>query len=49
MGLSFSFIMGFALGIEHVTGDEDEEYHWLISIHLGILRAIIINYNVENM
>jgi hypothetical protein len=43
-GIAFEFITGLALGVEHDTGDEEDEYNWVVAFHLGIFRIMIINF-----
>lgn len=42
MTLHFELIVGFALGIEHVSGDEDDEFEWAVGIHLGFIRISLV-------
>jgi hypothetical protein len=44
MLLGIDLIMGLVLGIEHLSGegDEEDEYQWMIAIHLGIFRITIL-------
>lgn len=42
IALHFEFIVGFALGIEHVSGDEDDDFEWAVGIHLGIIRISLV-------
>lgn len=43
LGISFSFILGCTIGIEHISGDSDDEFHWAIPVHLGLVRLVIMN------
>ena len=44
MILGVDLIGGIAFGIEHISGEDDEEdeYQWMIAIHLGIFRITIL-------
>ena len=41
MLLSIDFITGLVFGIEHITGDEEDEFNWVVGIHLGFIRLSI--------
>ena len=47
MLLTFEFITGLSVGIEHLSGDEDDDFHWMIGIHLGILRVLLVSPKYE--
>ena len=47
IGIALDIVWGLVLGIEHDPGLEDDDYHWLIAIHLGIVRIMIINFKSE--
>jgi hypothetical protein len=32
------FISGLVFGIEHISGDEEDDFQFLIGIHLGVIR-----------
>jgi hypothetical protein len=49
IGIAFEFITGLTLGAEHDTGDEEDEYNWVVAFHLGIFRIMIINFKPERM
>lgn len=42
IAISFNLITGLCFGLEQDTGDEDEEYSWLVALHLGIFRIIFL-------
>lgn len=35
-------ISGLQFGIEHITGEEDDDYHWAIVLNVAILRFVIM-------
>ena len=47
MLITFEFITGLSLGIEHLSGEEDDEFHWIIGIHLGIIRLLLVSPRYE--
>lgn len=47
MLLEFSFITGLMFGIEHVSGDEDDDFYWAIALNLGILCIALISFREE--
>ena len=47
MLITFEFITGLSLGIEHLSGEEDDEFHWMIGIHLGIIRVLLVSPRYE--
>lgn len=40
-------ITGFAVGLEHFTGDDEFEFHWAIILSLGVLRIVMIKLKEE--
>ena len=48
IGIAFDLLVGIVVGIEQDSGDEDDDYHWLIAINLGIIRIMIINFKPDN-
>lgn len=32
------FISGLVFGIEHISGDEEDDFQFLVGIHLGFIR-----------
>lgn len=36
-------ISGLTVGLEHITGDEDEEFKWGIVLHLGFVRLLFLS------
>lgn len=36
-------INGLQLGVEHISGEEDDEYHWAIVLNVLILRFVFMN------
>jgi len=42
MLIVLNWVSGLAFGIEHIAGDEEDEFFWAISCHLGILRLIMM-------
>jgi len=47
MLIAGEFITGLTFGLEHDTGQEDDEYNWLVAIHLGIFRIMFISLKPE--
>lgn len=47
MLLTFEFIGGLVFGLEHMTGDEDDEFNWMIGLHLGIIRILFLSLRFE--
>jgi len=47
IGIAFDLLVGIVVGIEQDSGDEDDDYNWLIAINLGILRIMIINFKPD--
>lgn len=45
-GIAIEFITGLTVGLEHDSGNEDEDYHWLVAIHLGLIRIMIIKFKL---
>lgn len=47
--LSFNLINGLVFGLEHVTGNEDDEgMIWMIVLHLFIFRFVFGQMEVED-
>ena len=44
MIIAFGLVNGMVLGIEHMSGDEDDDEQYLIVIHLLIFRITMIKY-----
>ena len=36
-------INGLQFGVEHIGGEEDDEYHWAIVLNVLILRFVFMN------
>jgi len=46
--ISFEFINGLKLGVEHISADDfDDEVEWMIAIDLFIFRIAILRYKDE--
>lgn len=45
--ISLDFINGLVFGIEHFSGDEEDFFEWLVTIHLGIIRIMVAKTIVE--
>jgi hypothetical protein len=41
MIIQIDFIAGLVFGIEHISGDEEDEFNWVVGIHVGFLRFSI--------
>lgn len=41
MIITLDFISGLVFGIEHISGDEEDDFNWVIGIHIGIFRFSI--------
>jgi len=39
MTLILELFNGIAFGIEHVSGEEDDEFSWMIAVHILCIRA----------
>jgi hypothetical protein len=53
MDLFFEFIQGMAVGIEHISGDteDDEDFiEWAIVVHLTVFRISLVKlkYRLED-
>lgn len=47
--LSFTIVNGLTFGLEHVTGDEDDDgMIWMIVLHLLIFRFVFGQMEVED-
>ena len=44
IGISFEIISGLTVGMEHDSGNDEDEYNWLVAIHLGIFRILFISF-----
>lgn len=49
IGIAFEFITGLTVGLEHDSGQEEEDYNWLVAIHLGLVRIMIISFKPERI
>jgi hypothetical protein len=47
MWVNIELIGGLVLGIEHVTGEDDDFFVWAVPIHLGFARIIFIKLKDE--
>lgn len=47
MWINVELISGLVFGLEHVTGDDDDFFHWAVPIHLGVFRIIFIKLKDE--
>jgi hypothetical protein len=45
--ISFNFITGLTFGLEQDSGDDEDDYSWVVALHLGIIRFIVIKYKPE--
>lgn len=45
--ISFNLIGGLVFGLEHIGGYDDDEFNWMIVIHVGLFRVIVMNYKSE--
>jgi hypothetical protein len=41
--VTFEFIPGLTIGLEHHDGDEDDPYNYLVPLSLGIFRIIFLS------
>ena len=41
MIVTLDLIAGLVFGIEHISGDEDDNFNWVVGIHLGLIRLSI--------
>jgi hypothetical protein len=42
MVVMLEFINGLQLGVEHMTGDEEDEYHYAIILNVTFLRFVFM-------
>ena len=42
--VSLSFMNGLMFGIGHITGDEDDDFHYLIVVSFAFLQLTFANY-----
>jgi hypothetical protein len=42
MVVMLELINGLQFGVEHISGEEDDEYHYAIVINLSILRFVFM-------
>lgn len=42
IAISLNLITGLVFGLEQDTGEEDQDYSWLIALHLGIIRIMFL-------
>lgn len=42
MLIFLDFVTGLTLGLEHISGDEEDEFTWAIALHLGIVRVVFM-------
>lgn len=47
LGIGFDFINGIMVGIEHISGDEEDDFHWLISVNVFIFTIVFMNVKVK--
>ena len=47
IGVSVDLITGITFGIEHDSGEEDDDHSWAIVVHLGIFRVIFISFRPD--
>lgn len=47
MALGFGLITGLMFGIEHISGDEEDAFYWVINIVLGVFNITLINFKPE--
>jgi len=44
MTLVLELFNGVAFGIEHVMGDEEDDFSWMIAVHFLCFRACFYNF-----
>lgn len=42
MIVTLGLINGLVFGIEHMSPDEDEDYSWIVIVHIAVLRFCFI-------
>jgi hypothetical protein len=42
MVVMLELINGLQFGVEHISGEEDEEYHYAIVVNLALLRFVFM-------
>lgn len=42
MLIFLDFVSGLTFGLEHIAGDEEDEFTWAIALHLGIVRVVFM-------
>jgi len=42
MVIMLELINGLQFGVEHISGEEDDEYHYAIVVNLAILRFVFM-------
>jgi len=40
MLIVLDWVSGLTFGLEHIAGDEEDEFFWAIALHLGIIRVV---------
>ncbi len=46
MVITLDFINGLMFGIGHITGDEEDDYHYMVAVCLAFLQLTFIKYKV---
>jgi hypothetical protein len=40
--ISFDFVSGLVFGLEHVAGDDEDDYEYMIAAHLLLIRIVLL-------
>lgn len=48
MVVMLEFINGLQLGVEHISGEEDDEYQYAIVLNIAFLRLVFMKIKQES-
>ena len=47
MVVMLELVNGLQFGVEHISGEEDDEYHYAIVVNISILRLVFMKMKQE--
>ena len=47
LAIELNFVMGLMFGIVHISGDEDDDFNFCVSVGLGPVQVIFYNFKTE--
>ena len=47
LAIEFNFVTGLMFGIIHISGDEDDDFDWMVSLCVGPIQVLLYNVKVE--